>query len=64
MEKSVVKDFQPRVPYSSWLKQNETDDQFKWFLELFKKLHIEYAKFLKVSSPTRRSLEKYRGNIK
>ncbi|XP_039130889.1 uncharacterized protein LOC120267283 [Dioscorea cayenensis subsp. rotundata] len=59
VKKTVVKEYQPRIPYPFWLKQRETDDQVKWFLELFKQLHINllfvdaltqmptYAKFLK-----------------
>lgn len=39
IEEPIVKEYQTRIPYSSWLKQRETNDQFRRFLELFKQLH-------------------------
>ena len=58
-EASKVSIYKPKVPFPARLKQQQLDQQFSKFLEVFKKLHINipfidalrqmpsYAKFLK-----------------
>jgi len=38
--KSVIKEYQPRIPYPETIKRDDSEEQFGKFLKLLKKLHI------------------------
>ncbi|KAA3456599.1 Transposon Ty3-I Gag-Pol polyprotein [Gossypium australe] len=38
--KSIIKKYQPRIPYLEAMKRHDTEEQFGKFLKLLKKLHI------------------------
>ena len=66
-----VKAYKPKVPFPARLVQHNLDKQFSKFLEVFKKLHINfpfadalaqmpsYAKFLKEILKNKRKLEDF-----
>ena len=68
-DKPLLREYQPKIPYPSRLKQDKVDQQYGKFLDLFKQLRINlpfveaisqmprYAKFLKDILSNKRKLE-------
>ena len=48
-QKSVSKEYKPRVPYPNTTRKDRTEEQFGKFLKLLKKLHINLP-FIKALS--------------